>query len=134
MSCDKKGAAKTKGAGYLVIQFVYYLLWVLALEGAKEECRNNGFFGKSSSQWYVENNDKGFKGGDVAEKVYAILTVMIILDLFLNRKFFMRLGRKTCMTAAMKQEFKRIKMCKKAQKQAHANLALLNYNHKKYNK
>ena len=103
-------------------------MWVLALEGAKEECRGNGFFGVSSS-W-----GEGFKGGDIAEKVYAILTVMIILDLFLNRKFFMRLGRKTCMTAAMKQEFKRIKMCKKAQKQAHANLALLNYQHSKYNK
>ena len=41
------------------------------------------------------------------------------------RRFFMRLGRKYCLSEEIRQEFKRIKMCKKQAKYASMQLEYL---------
>ena len=60
-------------------------------------------------------------------KIYVGLTFNIMLDLFLNRKFWMKLGRKFCLPQSIKMEFKRIKACKRQMKFAQLQLDSIKY-------
>ena len=58
-------------------------------------------------------------------RIYWLLTFNIGFDFYLNRRWFLKIGRKFCMSADKKQEFKRIKACKRQMKYARSQLDLL---------
>ena len=56
---------------------------------------------------------------------YFLLFINLGIDMFFNRRMYWHLGRKYCLSNEIKQEFKKIKECKRQQKEAMKQLAYM---------
>ena len=87
---------------------VYNILWIIGIRTFKEdECWTGRYQGYT--------------------RIYAILTFNILVDFWLNRKWFVKTGRKYCLPNEKKTEFKRIKACKKQMKYARSQLEMVEF-------
>ena len=112
LGCYHGGSEKqlkgSNGLIYIVAAAVYYGFWVAGFMSLLKLV-NKGYemeYGTVSG-WYI------------------IIASFLIVDMYLLRKFFMKIGRKYFIGSAIKEEFKKIKRCKKQMKITEAKLAIL---------
>ena len=81
---DSKSAKKTKfAAPYLVLVLIYNVFWVMTLQEAKYEGRLKVY---------------ELHGGEVQSSLYFALCVIALVDLWLLRRWFIKLGRGCCVS------------------------------------
>lgn len=96
---DKKVAQSKTGLIYYKLSCAYTAIFIFGIaEWKKEQCYRGWFLNWGS--------------------IYVALTMNFVIDLYVNRKYFIKLGRKFCLSNELKMEFKRIKACKKQMKYA----------------
>ena len=105
---DSKCAKNKGGNVYFFFMLAYNIWWIIGLRGFKnDECWSGRYLGYT--------------------RIYGILTFNMLVDFWLNRKWFVKIGRKYCLSQERKLEFKRIKNCKKQMKFARSQLELVEY-------
>ena len=106
MITDSKCAKNKGGNVYFFFMIAYNIWWIIGLREFK-----NGDCWTGRYQGYT--------------RIYAILTFNMLVDFWLNRKWFVKMGRKYCLSQERKLEFKRIKACKKQMKYARSQLEMV---------
>ena len=81
----------------------------------------NGWWMYAISIW---KQDECYEGRvHSLHRIYFCLTVNMLIDFWLNRRWMLKMGRKYCLPEETKIEFKRIKASKKQMKLASTNLS-----------
>lgn len=94
---NSKVAKSRCGLQYWISSIGYHAFWIFAIVSWKD--------------------DMCYEGGVTAvHRIYFCLTINMLLDFWMNRRWLMKMGRKYCLSEETRMEFKRIKASKKQMK------------------
>ena len=101
---NSKVAKSRCGMQYWCSMILYNGLWIYAILSWK--------------------GDRCYEGRVTAlHRIYFCLTINMLIDFWMNRRWMMKMGRKYCLSEETRMEFKRIKASKKQMKLASTNLS-----------